>query len=421
MPVKGVSLCEFQLSPLLPLDIVRQPLLQLSGRDGLLSARAVAGQQSSVPFIVSNSGTAAADNITLSASAPTGWKVTFEPSTIERLVPGKEAEVQALLTPGDKSLAGDYMTTISAASRGEAASSQFRITVVTSTVWGMAGAGVIGVALLLMARRLATIPGVSMLRLFTVDRAPLPSFVAILGFLIPLMAIGLGFDAVNSEQSRHTLSRILAQPIYRDALLIGKFLAGLATLAVSLAALWLLVIGLGLIFLGVPPGGEDMARSLAFLVVAICYAGVWLSLAMLLSIVFRSSSTSALVALGIRLFLTVLWPILAPALAQAIAPPDPRYELLGLSSPDTAIWTQILGRLSPNDLFGEAMLAVLSPSTRALGPVFLDQLRGAVMRSPLPLEESLIIAWPQTVALIAVAILLFAAGYVVFQRQEIRA
>ena len=58
-----------------------------------------------------------------------------------------------------------------------------------------------------------------LLRLFTVDRAPLPSFVAILGFLIPLMAIGLGFDSINSEHNRRTLSRILAQPIYRDALL----------------------------------------------------------------------------------------------------------------------------------------------------------------------------------------------------------
>ena len=66
-----------------------------------------------------------------------------------------------------------------------------------------------------------------LLRLFTVDHAPLPSFVAILGFLIPLMAIGLGFDAINSEHNRRTLSRILAQPIYRDALLMGKFLAGL--------------------------------------------------------------------------------------------------------------------------------------------------------------------------------------------------
>ena len=260
-----------------------------------------------------------------------------------------------------------------------------------------------------------------LLRLFTVGHEPRPSFVAILGFLIPLMAIGLGFDAINSEHNRRTLSRILAQPIYRDALLMGKFLAGLMTLAISLAALWLLVIGLGLAFLGVPPGGEEIARSLAFLVIAIFYAGVWLSLAMLLSIVFRSPATAALVALGVWLFLSVLWPMLAPALAQAIAPPDPRYALLGLDSPDTAIWTQILARLSPNHLFGEAMLAVLSPTTRSLGPVYLDQLRGAVMGAPLPFGQSLLIAWPQTVCLIAGTIVLFVAGYVVFQRQEVRA
>ncbi|HVV41731.1 MAG TPA: ABC transporter permease subunit [Nitrobacter sp.] len=260
-----------------------------------------------------------------------------------------------------------------------------------------------------------------LLRLFTVDRAPLPSFVAILGFLIPLMAIGLGFDAINGEHSRRTLSRILAQPIYRDALLMGKFLAGLITLAMCLVALWLLVIGLGLIFLGVPPGGEEVARSLAFLVIAVFYAGVWLALAMLLSIVFRSSATAALVALGIWLFLTILWPMLAPAIAQVIAPPDPRYALLGLETPATGLWTQALLRISPNNLFSEAMLAVLSPTTRTLGPVFLEQLRGAVMGSPLPLSQSLIIVWPQTVGLIAGTIVLFVGGYVVFQRQEVRA
>jgi ABC-2 type transport system permease protein len=260
-----------------------------------------------------------------------------------------------------------------------------------------------------------------LLRLFTVEHAPLPSFVAILGFLIPLMAIGLGFDAINGEHNRRTLSRILAQPMYRDALLMGKFLAGLATLGISLAALWLLVIGLGLILLGVPPGGEEVARSLVFLVVAICYAGVWLALAMLLSILFRSPATAVLVALGIWLFLTILWPMLAPALAQVIAPQDPRYAALGLDTPETAVWTQALSRLSPNDLFGETMLAILSPSTRALGAVFLEQLRGAVMGAPLPLSESLMIAWPQMVSLIAATIVLFVAGYIAFQRQEIRA
>ncbi len=235
------------------------------------------------------------------------------------------------------------------------------------------------------------------------------------------MAIGLGFDAINSEHNRRTLSRILAQPIYRDALLMGKYLAGLATLAISLAALWLMVIGLGLIFLGVPPGGEEIARSLMFLVIAIFYAGVWLSLAMLLSIVFRSPATAALVALGVWLFLTVLWPMLAPALAQGIAPPDPRYAALGLDTPDTAMWTQFLARLSPNYLFGEAMTAILSPTTRTLGSVFLEQLHGAVMGAPLPFGESVMIAWPQTVGLIAGTIVLFVVGYVLFQRQEVRA
>ncbi|WP_038383377.1 NEW3 domain-containing protein, partial [Bradyrhizobium elkanii] len=132
------------------LDVAGQPQLQLSGRDGLLSARAVAAEQSTIPVVVTNSGTAPADNIELAATAPSGWKVTFQPAKIERLVPGKDTEVQALVTPSDKSLAGDYQLAVRATSRGETASSQFRVTVSTSTVWGMAGAGVIGVALLLM-------------------------------------------------------------------------------------------------------------------------------------------------------------------------------------------------------------------------------------------------------------------------------
>jgi ABC-2 type transport system permease protein len=260
-----------------------------------------------------------------------------------------------------------------------------------------------------------------LLRLFTASRAPLPSFVSILGFLIPLMAIGLGFDAINGEYNRRTLSRLLAQPIYRDALMAGKFLAGLMTLAISLTCMWLLVLGLALLFLGVPPSGEEIARSLVFLIVAVIYGGVWLALAMLLSVVFRSPATAALVALGIWLLLTLIWPMLAPAVASIIAPPDPRYVALGLPTPETLQWQQILARLSPNDLFGEAMLAILSPSTRAIGAVFIDQLRGAILGAPLPLGQSLLIAWPQMVALVAATIMLFVAAYVVFQRQEVRA
>ncbi len=251
------------------------------------------------------------------------------------------------------------------------------------------------------------------LRLFTTARDPLPSFVSFLGFLVPLMAIGLGFDAVNGEFNRRTLSRILSQPIYRDALLFGKFLAGLATLSISLVALWLLVIGLGLIMLGVPPGGEEMGRALIFLLVTIVYAGVWLALAMLFSVMFRSAATAALATLGVWLFLTLIWPALSPAIAQALVPVDDQATQV--------IAAQMLARLSPSTLYGETVMALLHPATRTLGPVYISQLQGAVMGAPLPLWDSVMVAWPQIVGLIAASILLFVVGYVAFQRQEVRA
>jgi ABC-2 type transport system permease protein len=259
------------------------------------------------------------------------------------------------------------------------------------------------------------------LRLFTTSREPLPSFVSFISFLVPLMAIGLGFDAVNGEYNRRTLSRILSQPIYRDALLFGKLIAGLVTLAISLITLWLLVVGLGLVLVGIPPGAEEISRSFLLLVVTIIYAGVWLALAMLFSVLFRSAATAALVTLGLWLLITFIWPVLAGAVAQIIAPPDPRYTALGLQTPATVQLEQFLARLSPSTLFGEVVVALLDPTTRSLGPIYLSQMQGAVLGAPLPVGESMLIAWPQTVGMIATAILLFVIGYVIFQRQEVRA
>ena len=89
--------------------------------------------------------------------------------------------------------------------------------------------------------------------------------------------------------------------------------------------------------------------------------------------------------------------------------------------PETLVWQQMLGRVSPLTLFAEVVQVVLNPATRAIGPVFISQLEGALIGSPLPLGQSLLIAWPQLVTLVAGTILLFVAGYVVFQRQEVRA
>ena len=255
------------------------------------------------------------------------------------------------------------------------------------------------------------------LRLFT-RSSPLP-LVGLLSFLVPLIAIGLGFDAVNGEHNRRTLSRILSQPIYRDALLFGKFAGGLFTLTVGLIVLWLLVIGLGLLGLGIPPNAEEMARALVLLAVTIAYAGFWFALALLCSIVFRSAATAALVSLGLWLFMTILWPLFAPVLANVMTSAG---DILGVLESQ-----QAFARLSPVVLFNEVVAVVLDPSIRSSQQSMLASLglalieRGAIPNAPIPLLQSVLIVWPQIVGLVAGTILLFVIGYIVFQRQEVRA
>jgi uncharacterized membrane protein len=134
----------------LVLDITGQPKIDIAGREGVLSAKASAGQEASIPVILSNSGTAPAEQIELSGSVPTGWKVSFEPKAVDRIAPNETKEVQALVTPAAKAVAGDYVTTVRANARGESASQTFRIAVTTSTIWGIVGIALIGGALLVM-------------------------------------------------------------------------------------------------------------------------------------------------------------------------------------------------------------------------------------------------------------------------------
>jgi uncharacterized membrane protein len=137
------------------LEVTGQPRLDITGRDGLVSARAAAGAETSIPVLITNSGTAPADQIELAGTAPSGWKITFEPKQIERIAPNANQEVQALITPAGKAITGDYVTTVRATSRGESANANFRITVMTATQWWIAGAGIIGIALLVMVGAVA--------------------------------------------------------------------------------------------------------------------------------------------------------------------------------------------------------------------------------------------------------------------------
>lgn len=256
------------------------------------------------------------------------------------------------------------------------------------------------------------------LRLFTTAQEPLPAFVGFLGFLVPLIAIALAFDAVNGEFNRRTLSRVLAQPLYRDALLMGKFLAALLTLAVVFAAIWLLIFGLGILRLGVPPTAEETARAFWFLFITIFYGGIWVALALLFSTIFRSPATAALASIAVWLFFTVFWNIIAGLLVPVFAPQQVRglQDLLAVGETEL-----LIQRISPITLYAETAIILLQPAVRSLGIVLPIQLDRAVLGTPLPIDQSLLLIWPHLTGLVAATILLFALGYVIFQRQEIRA
>ena len=254
------------------------------------------------------------------------------------------------------------------------------------------------------------------LKLFTVSDGTLPSFVLFINFLGPLLGIALGFDAVNSEQNKGTLSRMLAQPIHRDCIINAKFVAALIIIGALLFALGLLVMGCGLIAIGIPPTPEEFWRIILFIITGIFYVAFWLNISILFSLCFRQAATSALASVAVWLFFSVFYAMIVNVVAKALSPS-------GMVSVYHQISYQkfILGlmRLAPSELFNEATTTLLMPSIRSLGPLTMEQLQGAIP-SPLPLGESIMIVWSQLTGLIAATVVCFAISYIVFMRREVR-
>ena len=139
----------------LAMQITGQPKLRLSGKDGRLSGQAEAGSAAQFALVVTNDGSAPAEDIDLASTPPTDWKIEFNPKRIDRLGPNETRDVAALVTPAAKAIAGDYMTSLRASSKGDSSSADFRVTVTTSTLWGIVGIGVIAIALLVVVGAVA--------------------------------------------------------------------------------------------------------------------------------------------------------------------------------------------------------------------------------------------------------------------------
>jgi len=284
---------------------------------------------------------------------------------------------------------------------------------------GLASLSAVYVAALTIREAVAAAPEIDFvfLWLFNTSGKGLPPFTTFVGFLAPLMGIALGFDAVNDELNRGTMSSVLAQPVYRDAFINGKFFAGLITISLMLMALFAVVGGLGLILIGVPPVTEEVLRILFYLVLTVVYVAFWLSLAVLFSIFFRQTATSALGCIGSWLFFTIFFGLLVGLVSNALLPLGSDAVPLEVLK-HQKLQTGLL-RLSPTTLYYEAAGMLLAPYQRLLGPVMLEQIEGAIP-GPLPLGQSLALIWPHFVGLFAATLAIFAVCYIKFMKMEIK-
>jgi len=256
------------------------------------------------------------------------------------------------------------------------------------------------------------------LKLFTVAPERIPAFFTLIGLLGPLLGIIFAFDAINGERTQGTLPRLLAQPIYRDDVINGKFVAALTVIGLILVSLVMIVAGVGLFRIGIIPTAREVTRVIVWLVVSLFYVGFWLSLATLFSVWLRRASTSALAAIAAWLVSTLFAGLLVGIIADAVAPAPE-----GASVEEqlrNAKWNQNLARVFPGALYEEATVVLLQPEIRSLGILFPEQVDRAVP-TELSLDQSLLIVWPQLAGLIALTVLCFAGAYVLFMRQEIRA
>lgn len=136
--------------------ITGQPELRLTTPTGRLSGEAQAGEETTFKLVIENTGTAPAHNVRFSADAPSQWEITFEPEVLQQLPTGEEVEITMRVQPAAKAIAGDYLVTVRAVSdEGPRADVDFRVTVTTSTLWGLVGLGIIALAVLVVAGAVA--------------------------------------------------------------------------------------------------------------------------------------------------------------------------------------------------------------------------------------------------------------------------
>jgi len=277
------------------------------------------------------------------------------------------------------------------------------------------------------------------------------SFTYLMVYFGPIVGLALGFDAINKERTSGSLSVLLSQPIFRDSVINGKFLAGTAALSLLTGSTIGIMTGIAIPILGFGPALEDVSRIALFTLLTILYLSFWMALGLLFSTVTKKTTTSILASVSTWLFFSIVVTIIATLVANLIAPVQmPTFPGAGQGGegftpgggrfnqtrPGGFNRTQItqsqeymeqiqgrftiqtnIQRISPAYLYSEASSAILGVIGGG-GFGFIGG--GGNPFRALRLSEGLAATWPQITAIAVGLVACFAASYMLFLRQEIR-
>ncbi len=255
------------------------------------------------------------------------------------------------------------------------------------------------------------------LQLFITSGSSIPSFISFIALLGPFVGLTLGFDAINSERSEGTLNRLVSQPVYRDSIINGKFLAGATMIVLMVFSMGILISAVGLLVIGIPPEGEEVGRILVYLLFTAVYICFWLALSILFSVVCRHAATSAMLGIALWIFFALFMSLVVNILTGILYPAD---QMTSIGSVMDYYECQAnLNRLSPYYLYSEAVSTIMNPSVRSNNIILPQQLSGAIT-GYLSLGQSILLVWPHLTGLLALTAALFAGSYISFMRKEVR-
>ena len=165
-------------------------------------------------------------------------------------------------------------------------------------------------------------------------------------------------------------------------------------------------------------------RVLIWLVVTFLYIALWLAFGLLLSVVVRGAATSALIGFGVWLIVTFFGGLITSLISGALKSGRDDHsttveqrgsEAIHRTAPPGHPVSRGVDRPPRPQTFS---FEISTPATLAGYEQAQQQIPSI---SGLSLGQSLVLVWPQMVVLLGLTVACFAAAYVLFMRQEVRA